>query len=74
MWKASILKFSKIPKELCMHLIETMPKCIRACVKAHGGHAKYQIKVRPYIFDTFFWYQNDIFYLFIYFGYTISSK
>ena len=32
---------SEIPKELCMHLIESMPKHIRACVKALCGHAKY---------------------------------
>ena len=33
--------WNKIPKELCMHLIESMPKRIQACVKACGGHTKY---------------------------------
>ena len=26
--------WNKIPKELCMHLIKSMPKYIQACVKA----------------------------------------
>ena len=33
--------WNKIPKKLCMHLIECMPKRNRACVKARGGHANY---------------------------------
>ena len=33
--------WNEIPKELSMHLIESMPKPIRACVKERGGHAKY---------------------------------
>ena len=32
--------WNEIPKELSMHLIESMPKCIQVCVKPHGGHAK----------------------------------
>ena len=28
-------------KGIMIHLIESMPKHIQACVKAHGGHAKY---------------------------------
>jgi hypothetical protein len=30
-----------IPRELCMQLIESMPKRVRACYKAAGGHFKY---------------------------------
>ena len=33
--------WKKIPIELCMPLIESMPKHIQAGIKAHGGHAKY---------------------------------
>ena len=30
-----------IPCELCMKLVKLMPKRVRACYKAKGGHFKY---------------------------------
>lgn len=30
-----------VPLELCMKLIESMPKRVIACIKAKGGHFKY---------------------------------
>jgi transposase len=54
-WKMSKTKFTsvenlkeslqeiwlQVPKETCMKLIESMPKRVRACIKAKGGHFKY---------------------------------
>ena len=31
----------EIPMEICMNLIESMPKRVRACFKAKGGYFKY---------------------------------
>ena len=30
----------EVPREMCMRLIESMPKRVRACFKAKGGHFK----------------------------------
>ena len=33
--------WQEIPKEMCMRLVESMPKRVRACYLARGGHFKY---------------------------------
>ena len=33
--------WKNVPPELCMNLIESMPKRVKACYKAHGGYFKY---------------------------------
>ena len=33
--------WQEVPREFCMNLIESMPKRVRACFKAKGGHFSY---------------------------------
>ena len=35
-----------VPHEMCMRLIESMPRRVRACIKAKGGHFEYFFAVR----------------------------
>ena len=39
--KEEILRlWLQVPREMCMRLVESMPKRIRACIRAKGGHFK----------------------------------
>lgn len=44
----------EIPRELCMNLIESMPKRVRACYRAKGGHFKYLLAKRAKLLIHFF--------------------
>jgi hypothetical protein len=38
------VEWEKIPKEVCVNLIESMPRRIKAVIKAKGGNTRYQHK------------------------------
>ena len=41
LWKRLVDEWNVIPPEVCQNLIESMPRCIQAVIKARGGHTKY---------------------------------
>jgi hypothetical protein len=41
LWERVQAEWNKIPKEVCMGLIESMPRHIAALLKAKGGYTKY---------------------------------
>ncbi len=41
LWERVVEEWNKIPPETCQNLIESMPKRIKAVIKAKGGHTKY---------------------------------
>lgn len=41
LWERVELEWSKIPVDVCLNLIESMPRRIAALLKAKGGHTKY---------------------------------
>lgn len=41
LWEQVQVEWEKIPKEVCVNLIESMPRRIQAVIKAKGGHTKY---------------------------------
>ena len=41
LWDRVDDEWNKIPKEVCLNLIESMPRRIAAVLKAKGGHTKY---------------------------------
>ena len=41
LWNRVQEEWDKIPKETCVSLIESMPRRVRAVIKAKGGHTKY---------------------------------
>jgi len=41
LWNRVDAEWNKIPKEVCLNLIESMPRRIVAVLKAKGGQTKY---------------------------------
>ena len=41
LWDRAVTEWNKIPPEVCQNLIESMPRRIRAVIRAKGGHTKY---------------------------------
>jgi hypothetical protein len=41
LWERVQEEWEKIPKEECVNLINSMPRRIKAVLKAKGGHTKY---------------------------------
>jgi transposase len=41
LWERVELEWGKIPADVCLNLIESMPRRITALLKAKGGHTKY---------------------------------
>ena len=41
LWDRVEEEWNKIPSEVCQTLIESMPGCIEAVLKAKGGYTKY---------------------------------
>ena len=39
-------EWNKIPSDLCVRLVESMPKRVKACYLAKGGHFKYWIRLK----------------------------
>ena len=41
LWDRVEEEWNKIPSEVCQNLIDSMPRCIEAVLKAKGGYTKY---------------------------------
>ena len=41
LWDRVVKEWNEIPPEVCQKLIESMPRRIKAVIKAKGGHTKY---------------------------------
>ena len=41
LWECVEVEWEKIPEDLCMRLIESMPRHVAAVIKAKGGYTKY---------------------------------
>ena len=41
LWERVQIEWDKIEPEVCQNLIESMPKCVEAVIKAKGGYTKY---------------------------------
>jgi hypothetical protein len=41
LWERVQEEWNKIPTEVCQNLIESMPRCVEAILKAKGGYTKY---------------------------------
>ena len=41
LWERVEEKWNEIPAETCQKLIESMPKRVKAVIRANGGHTKY---------------------------------
>jgi hypothetical protein len=39
-WDRAEEEWNKIPPEVCQNLIESIPRCMEAVIKAKGGYAK----------------------------------
>ena len=41
LWERVQIEWDKIEPEVCKNLIESMPRCVEAVIKAKGGYTKY---------------------------------
>ena len=41
LWDRLVEEWNAIPPEVCQNLIESMPRPVKAVIKANGGHTKY---------------------------------
>ena len=41
LWERVVKEWNEIPPEICQSFIESMPRRIKAVIKANGGHTKY---------------------------------
>ena len=41
LWERVVKEWNEIPPEVCQNLIESMPRRIKAVIRAKGGHTKY---------------------------------
>ena len=41
LWKHVEVEWNKIPPQICINLIESMPRHVAAVLKAKGGYTKY---------------------------------
>ena len=41
LWERVEVEWNKIPRQVCVHLIESMPRRIDGVLKAKGGYTKY---------------------------------
>ena len=41
LWDQLVDEWNEIAPGVCQNLIESMPRCIQAVIKANGGHTKY---------------------------------
>ena len=41
LWERVVKEWNNIPPEVCQNLIESMPRRIKAVIRAKGGHTKY---------------------------------
>jgi len=41
LWQHCEVEWEKIPKEICQNLILSMPRRVKAVLRAKGGHTKY---------------------------------
>jgi hypothetical protein len=40
LWDRAEEEWNKIPQEVCQNIIESIPRCIEAVIKAKGGNTK----------------------------------